>query len=265
MNRDVAMRNMARLNQLWDGRIAATDRVTSESYGDTTARLTMSLQVQEPTLRAFFDNTKGLARGTGFLARFLVAWPTSTMGKRMFTSPPEGWPALAAFNNRLSAILDTPAPVDDNGVLTPAMLTLTPDAKQAWIEFHNQIEEELASGGDLYDLRDVGSKAADNVVRLAALFHVFTGSIGSIDVECVESAAQIVTWHLLEAKRFLGELAMPTELANPIRLETWMLDYCRREHTDKVPTRHIQPKFLGYPVVCTSCGEKFGGGSAVCE
>ena len=240
MNRDVAMRNMARLNQLWDGRIAATDRVTSESYGDTTARLTMSLQVQEPTLRAFFNSTKGLARGTGFLARFLVAWPTSTMGTRMFTSPPEGWPALAAFNNRLSAILDRPAPVDDNGVLTPAMLTLTPSAKQAWIEFHNQIEEELSSGGDLYDLRDVGSKAADNVVRLAALFHVFTGSIGSIDVDCVESAAQIVTWHLLEAKRFLGELAMPTELANPIRLETWMLDYCRREHTDKVPTRHIQ-------------------------
>ena len=31
MNRDVAMRNMARLNQLWDGRIGATDRVTSES------------------------------------------------------------------------------------------------------------------------------------------------------------------------------------------------------------------------------------------
>ncbi|OQW85707.1 MAG: hypothetical protein BWK72_20960, partial [Rhodoferax ferrireducens] len=65
MNKDVAMRNMARLNQLWDGKIGATDRVTSAGYGDTTARLTMSLQVQEPTLRAFFDNTKGLARGTG--------------------------------------------------------------------------------------------------------------------------------------------------------------------------------------------------------
>jgi putative DNA primase/helicase len=66
MNKDVAMRNMARLNQLWDGKIGATDRVTTESYGETTARLTMSLQVQEPTLRAFFDNTKGLARGTAF-------------------------------------------------------------------------------------------------------------------------------------------------------------------------------------------------------
>ena len=240
MNKDVAMRNMARLNQLWDGKIAATDRATTESYGDTTARLTMSIQVQEPTLRAFFDNTKGLARGTGFLARFLVAWPESTMGTRMFTPPPEGWPALAAFNSRLTLILDRKAPVDDNGILTPAMLTLSPEAKALWIAFHDQIEAMLGTGGELYDLRDVGSKAADNMVRMAALFHVFTGSIGPIDADCVESAVQIVTWHLLEAKRFLGELAMPAELANPMRLESWLLDWCRREGVDQVSTRAVQ-------------------------
>ncbi|MDO8775183.1 MAG: DUF3987 domain-containing protein [Burkholderiaceae bacterium] len=240
MGKESAMRNMARLNQLWDGKIGSTTRATTESYGETTARLTMSLQVQEPTLRAFFDNTKGLARGTGFLARFLVAWPESTMGTRMFSPPPDNWPALAGFNNRLTAILDRHAPVDDNGVLTPAMLTLSPDAKQAWIDFHNQIETMLGTGGELYDLRDVGSKAADNVVRLAALFHTFAGSIGPIDLDCVESAVQIVTWHLTEAKRFLGELAMPPEVANPMRLETWMLDWCKREGTDKVPTKAVQ-------------------------
>jgi putative DNA primase/helicase len=240
MGKESAMRNMARLNQLWDGKIGSTTRATTESYGETTARLTMSLQVQEPTLRAFFDNTKGLARGTGFLARFLVAWPESTMGTRMFSPPPDNWPALAGFNNRLTAILDRQAPVDDNGILTPAMLILNPDAKQAWVEFHNQIEAMLGTGGELYDLRDVGSKAADNVVRLAALFHVFAGSIGPIDGDCVESAVQVITWHLLEAKRFLGELAMPPEVANPMRLEVWMLDLCKREGVDKVSTRQIQ-------------------------
>ena len=240
MNKDTAMRNMARLNSFWDGKVPATDRATSEGYGDTAARMTMSLQVQEPTLRAFFDNTKGLARGTGFLARFLVAWPTSTMGTRMFSEPPDGWPALAAFNNRLTAILDRQAPVDEDGILTPAMLTLAPAAKDAWVTFHDAIETELRTGGELYDLRDVGSKAADNVVRMAALFHVFAGSIGPVDFDCVESAAQVNTWHLLEAKRFLGELAMPPELANPMRLETWLLDYCKREQVDKVATREVQ-------------------------
>ena len=240
MGGDSVMRNLAALNQLWDGATLPVERRSSESFTVRGARLTMALQVQEATIRAFFDSTKGLARGTGFLARFLVSWPQSTQGMRHFTEAPANWPALAAFNNRLTAILNRPAPIDDDGGLSPAMLTLAPDAKAAWVAFHDAIESELSTGRELYDVRDVASKTADNAARLAALFHTFTGSIGPIDLDAMESAARVTTWHLTEAKRFLGELAMPAELANPARLESWLLDYCRREHTDKVPTREVQ-------------------------
>ena len=240
MGKDSAMRNMAMLNQLWDGATLPVDRRTSESFTVRGARLTMSLQVQEPTLRAFFDSTKGLARGTGFLARFLVSWPASTMGTRNFTEAPANWPALAAFNSRLTAILERPVPIDDDGALCPSMLTLTPEAKTAWVKFHDTIEAELSPSGELQEVQDVASKTADNAVRLAALFHTFTGSIGPIGIDEMESGARIAAWHLTEARRFLGELAMPAELANPMRLESWMLEYCRRENTDRVPTREVQ-------------------------
>ena len=240
MGGDSVMRNLAALNQLWDGATLSTERRSSESFTVRGARLTMALQVQEATIRAFFDSTKGLARGTGFLARFLVSWPQSTQGTRNFTEAPANWPALATFNSRLTLILNRPAPIDDDGALTPAMLTLAPEAKEAWVAFHDAIEAELSTGRELYDVRDVASKTADNAARLAALFHTFTGSIGPIDIEAMESAARVTAWHLTEAKRFLGELAMPAELVNPARLESWMLDYCRREHTDKVPTREVQ-------------------------
>lgn len=131
MGADSAMRNMALLNQLWDGASLKVDRRSSESFTVRGARLTMALQVQEATIRAFFASTKGLARGTGFLARFLVSWPQSTQGTRNFTEAPANWPALATFNNRLTAILNRPAPIDDDGHLIPAMLTLAPDAKAA--------------------------------------------------------------------------------------------------------------------------------------
>ena len=120
------------------------------------------------------------------------------------------------------------------------MLTLAPDAKAAWVEFHNAIESELSTGRELHDVRDVASKTADNAVRLAALFHTFTGSIGPIDIEAMEAAARVTLWHLTEAKRFLGELAMPAELVNPARLEKWLIEYCKRESTEKVPTREVQ-------------------------
>ena len=240
MSGDSVMRNLATLNQLWDGATLPVERRSSESFTVRGARLTMALQVQESTIRAFFDSTKGLARGTGFLARFLVSWPASTQGTRHFTEAPANWPALASFNARLAAILNRPAPIDNDGGLTPAMLALAPEAKAAWVKFHDAIESELSSGRELYDVRDVASKTADNAVRLAALFHTFSGSIGPIDIEAMESGARLAAWHLSEARRFLGELAMPAELANPARLESWLLDWCRRENTDKVPTREVQ-------------------------
>jgi putative DNA primase/helicase len=240
MGADSVMRNMALLNQLWHGTSLKVDRRSSESFTVRGARLTMALQAQEATIRAFFASTKGLARGTGFLARFLVSWPKSTQGTRNFTEAPNEWPALAAFNNRLTAILNRPAPINDDGALTPIMLLLAPDAKTAWVAFHDAIESELSTGRELHDVRDVASKTADNAARLASLFHTFTGSIGPIDAEAMESAARVAAWHLSESRRFLGELAMPAELADPARLESWMLEYCRREKVDAVPTRQIQ-------------------------
>lgn len=241
MSRDSAMRNLAMLNQLWDGNSLTIDRRTSESFTVRGARLTVALQVQEPTLREFFIKSGTLARGTGFLARFLVAWPESTQGFRPFSEAPESWPNLAAFNKRIAEILEQPVPIDDEGALTPEMLTLTPEAKATWIEYHNSIETQLASGGDLYDVRDVASKTADNAVRLAALFHVFcstnsTNSSSKVGVAHLNAAARIATWHLNESRRFFGELALPAELADAMRLDTWLSTH----HPESVAKNHVR-------------------------
>ncbi|NJM13205.1 MAG: DUF3987 domain-containing protein [Synechococcaceae cyanobacterium SM1_2_3] len=165
MGKDSVMRNLGLLNQLWDGASLTIDRRSTESFTVRGARLTVALQVQEPTLREFFTRSGALARGTGFLARFLVAWPESTQGQRPFTDPPANWPHLAAFHRRIDEILKQPVPIDENGALTPPLLTLTAEAKAAWVEYHNAIESELSSGGELYGVRDVASKSADNAAR----------------------------------------------------------------------------------------------------
>ena len=241
MGKDSAMRNLALLNVLWDGGTHSIGRRTSESFTVRGARLTMGLMVQEATLREYFSKSGGLARGTGFLARFLVAWPESTQGQRPFTEPPANWPHLAAFHRRIAAILNQPAPIDEDGALTPAMLSLAPDAKAAWMSYHDAIESELASGGELYDVRDVASKSAENAARLAALFQLFEhGMGGAIGLECLESASRITAWHLSESRRFFGELALPAELADAVRLDGWLIEYCRRERTHFVKKNHVR-------------------------
>lgn len=241
MGKDSIMRNLGLLNILWDGGELSVGRRSSESFTVRGARLTVALQVQEATLRSFFDRSGGLARGTGFFARFLVAWPESTQGYRPFTDPPENWPKLEAFHRRITEILNILAPIDAEGALNPVMLTFTPEAKTAWVAFHDALESELCSGGELYDVRDIASKTADNAARLAALFHVFEhGFDSAVAYDSFESASRIAAWHLHEARRFFGELALPVELANAVRLDNWLLDNCKRQHTDCVPRRELQ-------------------------
>lgn len=212
----------------------STNRRTVESFTVKGARLTMGLQVQEATLRAFMNQSGGLARGTGFLARFLVSWPESTQGSRMFTEPPEDWPHLSAFNRRIAAILKQPVPIGEDGTLTPGVLSLTPEAKALWIQYHNEIELELADGGELYDVRDVASKTADNIARLAALFHMMSGEVGAIGYKAMEGACILSAWHLHESRRYFGEFSLPVQLADAARLETWLISYCKRERVQFV-------------------------------
>ncbi|MET0107208.1 MAG: DUF3987 domain-containing protein [Sedimenticola sp.] len=240
MGKESIMRNLATLNQLWDGANIATERRTTESFTVRGARLTIALQIQEATLRSFFDRSSGLARGTGFLARFLLAWPESTQGQRPFTDPPESWPALARFNQRIAEILEQDVPIDEDGALSPAVLPLAADTKAAWVMLHDVIEGELRFGGELYDVRDVASKTADNAARIATLFQIFEHGGGAVGLAAFEGASRIAAWHLHEARRFYGELALPEEQADAARLDSWLLNYCRREKTNIVPRREVQ-------------------------
>jgi putative DNA primase/helicase len=177
----------------------------------------------------------------GFLARFLVTSPKSTQGFRPYTEPPPNWPSLAAFHSRLQTLLDTPAPINEAGALEPTMLKLSPEAKAEWVKFHDDVEVELSADGELYDVRDVASKAAENVARLAALFHVIEhGPGGVIGADSLKNAAQIVAWHLTEAQRFFGELALPVDLANAVKLDGWLLAHCQKKGENSIARRDVQ-------------------------
>jgi putative DNA primase/helicase len=184
----------------------------------------------------------GLARGTGFLARFLLAWPQSTQGSRLYSEPPEKWPFLDTFNQRLAEILNVPTPFDEAGTLSPMVLSLTPDAKAAWVEFHDGIEVKLTAGGELHGVRDVASKIADNAVRLAALFHMMcsNNSSSSIEFDHIVSGCRIAAWHLNEARRFFGERTVPAELSAAARLDAWLLEECRQQRTHRITRSVLQ-------------------------
>lgn len=240
MRRDNIVNTLSLCNKLWSGEPYRVSRRTSESFDLQGARLTMGLAVQPGTIQAFFEDARGLARETGFAARFLIAWPESTQGTRLYRDAPDGWPGLNAFHAWLRALLGEALPFNECRHLAPPALELDREAFDAWRQFHDDAERELRNGGELADVRDVASKAAENVARVAALFHLAThGLAGRIGADHVAAAARIVTWHLFEARRFLVGLALPKILSNAVKLDAWLVAQCRERGAESVSARDV--------------------------
>jgi putative DNA primase/helicase len=110
------------------------------------------------------------------------------------------------------------------------------------------------------DVRDVASKAADNVARMAALFHLYAhGPTGQIEEGSITAAAQVVGWHLFQARAFLGEVAAPREQSIARKLDAWLIDYCTRQRVREVERRTIQNRgpnpVRGRPALDTALAE----------
>jgi putative DNA primase/helicase len=240
MGYETILRNLALLNTLWDGGEIAVDRRSKPSFRLRDRRLTFGLMVQPEALRGFLERAGTLPRGSGFIARFLIAWPASTQGTRGYRQAPATLPAVERFGARIRALLEVPLSTHADGGLQPVELALSPSAHAAWVQAHDRIERALASGGDLADIRDVAAKAAENIARLAALFHVLAhGTIGVIDADEVPDAEAVISWHLHEARRLLSDLDTPTDLAAAIRLDDWLIAEARRSDVHRIPTSRV--------------------------
>lgn len=223
MGYETILRNLALLNVLWDGGEIAVDRRSKSSFRLRDRRLTFGVMVQPEALRGFIERAGALPRGSGFIARFLIAWPASTQGHRPYRAAPAAMPAVDRFNARIRTLLNTLLRTDAKGGLQPAVLDLSPAAHTVWVQAHDHIERQLCDGGRYAAIRDVAAKAAENIARVAALLHLLDhGPSAEIGATYVEAAVRIVAWHLDESLRLLADLDATAEMASAIRFDAWL-------------------------------------------
>lgn len=241
MGKDSVMRYLSTLNSLWGGGTQHITRRTSESFNVVNPRLTVHIQIQAPTLQEFLNRTGELARGTGFLARFCISNPTTTQGTRLYKDPPNKSPKLDAFNKQIDCILSTDLPFNERGELEPALMQLSVEAKEVWVDFHDKVESRLAAGGEFQSIRDTASKVADNAVRIAALFAYFESftSATPVSEENMRSGVAVATWHLYESQRFFEELAISDDDLHAVQLNDWLIRYCTEKFVDRLTRREV--------------------------
>lgn len=228
MGEDSATSLLALLNLLWDGRDYVPTRKQAAVAELRGRRFSCFLMMQPNLLMKLIERG---ARHIGFIARFLIAAPQTTMGERLYRDPPAGWQALPAFEKRITSLLETPLPIDQSGSdkgllmrLTPPVMHLSPAAKRAWVDYHDSVERELVQFGEFEAVRDVASKSAENACRLAAICQIFAeGRAGPVlEEEHMLSGIGLAAWHLSEARRLFFEVDAPQNLTDARELSAWL-------------------------------------------
>jgi putative DNA primase/helicase len=224
MSRDSVMRNLSQYNLAWDGGPIKRARVTGQNVDIEGIRCTICWQVQPEVLSSFQEDAGQLARGMGFVARFLACEPVSTQGDRMFQSSDDDTPGLLRFEQRVKELLALPVQLDAHGRVVPFQLALSEEARAEWIAYHDSVEMELGTDGRFERIQDVASKSAEQAARIAACLHMFKSSSpsGEIEHDSMRGGIAIARWFLNEALSVNDHTIIPEAFRNAELLEEWL-------------------------------------------
>jgi len=137
----------------------SSDRIGRGNVTLSAPAVTIGLAVQSQILNDLGQNKQ--LRGRGLLARFLYAVPQPRAGFRPYQDRSLSPDLERAYVQSLTNLLELPEEQKE--------FTLSPEAKQLWVEFYSDTERLLRSGEDLDDLKDWGSKLPGEVARIAGL------------------------------------------------------------------------------------------------
>ena len=200
MSRDNRLKAVTTLSSLWDG--SPIDRARSmagESLRAYDRRLSLHLMLQPYLATQLLSDP--LLQGQGILGRCLMTWPTSLAGQRSYQAVDLSKDAaLKRYHHRLSALFYQPWSLSADGALQLSKLSLSPLARRRWIDLHDAIEAQLGEFGELASVRPSGSKAADNLLRVASILAVVEES-SVVEVDHIQRASALVGYYLTEIQR----------------------------------------------------------------
>jgi hypothetical protein len=238
MGKENRQKTLAALNDLWQGNPIRRTRQADGSFTLYGRRLAIHLMAQPGVVRDFMADPK--TADTGFLARFLICEPPSTIGTRMQANAQAGDMALVDFGRRLRAILETAMPMDpETRALTPPILALSPQARALLTGFSDTIEGQQADGGDLANIKGYASKAAEQACRIAGVLTLW-GDLGAAEVTgaTMADAITLAQYYLGEALRLSDVAAVTLETGRAEALRAWLVETW--PHPEILPSEVVQ-------------------------
>ncbi|MGH1454559.1 MAG: DUF3987 domain-containing protein [Paracoccaceae bacterium] len=238
MSKDQRTKTLGAFNDLWQGKPIQRTRAGEGSVVLFGRRLAVHLMAQPAVLRDFMADP--IATDIGFLPRFLITEPPSTIGTRLHAKTCTNPTALGAFSKRLTAILETAMPMDEQTrALSPRVLPLSEQARAVLVQFSDRVEIAQRSGGKYEGVTGYASKAAEQAARIAAVLTLWSDlEAPRVEAATMADAVDLAEFYLNEALRLKDAAIISAETAKAELLRVWLLD--KWKHPDIVPCEVVQ-------------------------
>lgn len=227
MQSEHRQKTLAAFNDLWQGNPIRRTRAGEGSFTLYGRRLAMHLMVQPGVARAFMADP--MAADTGFLPRFLICEPPSTIGTRLQSAVCHEPAALASFEARLREILETPLPMDaETRELQPRAIPLSREARAQLVAFADRVEGEQLPGGAYAHVTGHASKAAEQAARIAGVLTAWRNlRAPEVTGETMADAIALAGFYLGEAARLADAATVSAEIDRAENLRQWLLESWR--------------------------------------
>lgn len=231
-------KTLAALNDLWQGNPIRRTRAGEGSLTLFGRRLAVHLMVQPGVAHAFMSDPT--AADTGFLPRFLICEPPSTIGTRLQSAVRYDPAALADFETRLQEILDTPLPMDaETCELVPRVIPLSREARAQLVAFADRVEKEQGPGGAYAYVTGYASKAAEHAARIAGVLTAWRDLHASaVTGDTMVDAITLARFYLGEATRLADAATVSLDIDRAEKLRRWLLESW--PHDEVMPSEVLQ-------------------------
>ncbi|MBL8084773.1 MAG: DUF3987 domain-containing protein [Candidatus Obscuribacter sp.] len=240
MNSENKLKTIAGLNVLHDDGRADKMRSVEGLKKMRGKRLAMHLMLQPGVASKLVQD--GDAQDVGFIARCLITAPEKTL-KQYVEKDLTHDPALVAYSDRVLQLMHHPSLMvaGSRNELDPPVLRLAPDAKRAYIAFHNRIQREKFEGGH-EGAAAHAAKAHDLAARISANLFVFDHGAGNgeISLHYFELAQAIVEHSLFESRRLANAAPDGAKEEKAERLLKWMKQRAQLTNSRELSLRDLQ-------------------------
>ena len=218
MRGEALMGALAFLNKAWDAEAQSMTRKQAVSTYLEFYRLSCLISSQRETIQEWLSKNAGLAEGMGFLARFLICVPESTIGYRVYKQAPDATPKLDRFTEQCLKRLR-----QKTNLVNPPILYLGDDAHRYWVEYFNFVEAAQGKNGPYEYHTAAASKSAEQAARISGVFTLFSeDNPKEVGIEAIQQGIKIAKWFLDESLRLSGHLTISRVHSHAEMLLEWL-------------------------------------------